>query len=276
MDNRPIGFFDSGLGGLTCIPYLSEELPEEKFIYFGDTARTPYGSKAVSTIQKFSLQIAEFLAENDVKLMVIACNTISATALSNIQEKFPDIPVLGIIKPAAEKIAKIYSANNKVGVIGTKATIKSEAYKKHINEQKDTINVFSTACPVFVALIEEGIQNDQIIDGVIKHYMDEFILKNKIDVLVLGCTHYPFIRANIERLYPHISIIDPSQVLISEVKKTLIEKNMLAKNSTHENIFYASDVSEIFTQMVERILGNMFGSIADGAGAYVKSKIFDE
>ena len=268
MDNRPIGFFDSGLGGLTCIPYLMKELPEEKFIYFGDTARTPYGSKAVSTIQKFSLQIAEFLVENDVKLLVIACNTISATALSHIKEKFPNIPILGIIKPAADEIIKTCSQNNKIGVIGTKATIQSDAYNKLINGQNSTYNVSSVACPIFVALIEEGIQNDEIIDGIIKHYMDEFVKTNNIDVLVLGCTHYPFIRKNIERLYPGIDIVDPSQVLVSEVKKTLEEKNMLANGSYCENILYASDVSEIFTAMVERIF--------ESKKVEIKSKVFDE
>ena len=268
MDNRPIGFFDSGLGGLTCIPYLMKELPEENFIYFGDTARTPYGSKAVTTIQKFSLQIAEFLVANNVKLLVVACNTISATALLRIQRRFPNTQVLGIIKPAADEIKRSYSQDNKIGVIGTKATIQSDAYNKLINENKGTYNVFSIACPVFVALIEEGIQNDDIIDGIIKHYMDEFVKTNNIDVLVLGCTHYPFIRKNIERLYPGINIVDPSQVLISEVKKTLTEKNMLANSSTCENILYASDVSEIFTSMVDRIFENK--------KVEVKWKAFDE
>ena len=268
MDNRPIGFFDSGLGGLTCIPYLMKELPEEKFIYFGDTARTPYGSKAVSTIRKFSAQIAEFLVENDVKLLVIACNTISATALSHIKEKFPDIPILGIIKPAAEKVVNTYSEDKKIGIIGTKATISSGAYNKHINEKNAAFNVSSVACPAFVPLIEEGIRSDDIIDRVINHYMDDFILENAIDVLVLGCTHYPFIRKNVERIYPGISIIDPSQVLISEVQKILTDKDMLAESSSHENVLYASDVSEVFVDMVDRIFGDM--------KVEIKSKIFDD
>jgi len=268
MDNRPIGFFDSGLGGLTCIPYLMKDLPEEKFIYFGDTARTPYGSKAVSTIQKFSAQIAGFLVENDVKLLVIACNTISATALDHIKEKFPNIPILGIIKPAAEKIVKTYSTDKKIGIIGTKATISSGAYNKHINEQNEAFSVSSVACPAFVPLIEEGIRSDDIIDRVINHYMDDFISKNKIDVLVLGCTHYPFIRENIERIYPGINIIDPSQVLISEVMNSLAKNDMFAESSPHENVLYASDVSEVFIDMVERIFGDM--------KVEIKSKIFDD
>jgi len=129
MDNRPIGFFDSGLGGLTTIPYLVEKLPEEKIVYFGDTARTPYGSKAVSTIRQFSMQIAEFLKSQNVKMIVIACNTVTSTCLQLLKQKYPDIPVVGIIDPAAKKISEICTSDNHIGIIGTKATISNMAYE---------------------------------------------------------------------------------------------------------------------------------------------------
>jgi glutamate racemase len=256
MDNRPIGFFDSGLGGLTCIPYLTRELPEEKIIYFGDTARTPYGSKAVSTIRNFSIQIADFLVENNVKMIVIACNTVSATSLFDIRERFPDIPVIGIIKPAAGKVIKICSKENRIGIIGTKATILSGAYDQFIKNENSELSVFSVACPAFVPLIEEGIINSDIMDLTIKYYMDDFILENRIDTVVLGCTHYPLIRGNMERLYPDVRIVDPSQEIISKIKKELIERELLAKDSQFGSVFYASDLSENFTNMIDRIFEN--------------------
>jgi glutamate racemase len=257
MDNRPIGFFDSGLGGLTCIPHLLESLPEEKIIYFGDTARTPYGSKTVSTIQGFSIEIADFLIKNDVKMLVIACNTVSAVALEKIRDKFPGLPVTGIIEPAAERTAVICSAKNKIGVIGTKATIISGAYERYILNANDGLKVFSVACPAFVPLIEEGIIKNDIMNLAIQYYLDDFILENRIDTLILGCTHYPFIRGNIERLYPDLEIIDPSREIITIIKKTLEERDMFAKNSGYENTFYASDLSKNFMDMI----ANNFGVI---------------
>lgn len=256
MDNRPIGFFDSGLGGLTCIPHLMRELKEEKIIYFGDTARTPYGSKSTKTIRGFAMEIADFLVENDVKMIVIACNTVSSTCLVDLQQKYPDIPILGIIEPAAQKVARVCSEENVVGVIGTKVTIESEAYKNLIQGLNPDIPLYQTPCPAFVPLIEEGIIQNDIMDLTIKYYMDDFILENRIETMVLGCTHYPLIRGNIERLYPYIRIIDPSETIVSSIRDTLEKKDMLAKNSDAENIFYASDLSENFVKMIDRIFEN--------------------
>ena len=135
MDNRPIGFFDSGLGGLTCIPNLFRQLPEERIIYFGDTARTPYGSKAVSTIRHYAAQIADFLAAQNVKMMVIACNTITATCLDELRARYPSIPIIGIISPAAKTIARACDETNRIGVIATKATIASDDYPRKILEK---------------------------------------------------------------------------------------------------------------------------------------------
>lgn len=253
MDNRPIGFFDSGLGGLTCIPYLMEKLPEEKIIYFGDTARTPYGSKAVSTIKHFSLQIADFLVENNVKMIVIACNTVSATCVDELRKKFPQIPIVGIIDPAAQVISETCGLTNKIGVIGTKVTVASGAYKNAIKSRNENLRVFEKACPAFVPLIEEGIIQNDIMDLTIEYYMDDFILENRIDTIVLGCTHYPLLDSNIKRKYPNLRIINPSEEVVKRIEEILKDKNMLAENSDVESIFYASDLSENFLNMIDRI-----------------------
>ena len=180
MDNRPIGFFDSGLGGLTCIPHMMRDLPEEKIIYFGDTARTPYGSKAANTIRSFSMEIADFLVKSDVKMIVIACNTVSATCVEDLRKRFPQIPILGIIEPAAKAVAGSCRAGSRIGIIGTKVTISSGAYKKAIQARNPELKIFETACPAFVPLIEEGIIENDIMDLTIQYYMDDFIRDNDI------------------------------------------------------------------------------------------------
>lgn len=255
MDNRPIGFFDSGLGGLTSIPNLFQKLPNERVIYFGDTARTPYGSKAVSTIRQYSMQIADFLVSKDVKMIVIACNTISATCLDELRDKFPDIPILGIISPAARKVAKVCTQENNIGIIATKVTTQSGAYRERIRDFNEELNVFDMATPAFVPLIEEGIIENEIMDLTIRYYMDDFIKNNKIDTLVLGCTHYPIIRKNIEKIYPGLNIINPSYEIINRVRQILENDDALADaNNDRENIFYASDLSENFSNMIQKVL----------------------
>ncbi len=253
MDNRPIGFFDSGLGGLTCVAPLLEAMPEERIIYFGDTARTPYGSKAPSTIKTFSLQIADFLVQRDVKMIVIACNTVSAICLTELKNRYPEIPIVGIIQPAAERVVQIRDQGSSVGIIGTKATIKSSAYEKMIHELEPEISLHSIACPALVPLIEEGIIENEIMDLSIQYYMDHFLSYHKIKTLVLGCTHYPLIRANISKLYPYLDIIDPSREIVSHIRKQLTQHDLLAQNSDFENTFYASDLSESFINMINRI-----------------------
>ena len=231
MDNRPIGFFDSGLGGLTCIPHMMRDLPEEKIIYFGDTARTPYGSKAANTIRSFSMEIADFLVKSDVKMIVIACNTVSATCVEDLRKRFPQIPILGIIEPAAKAVAGSCRAGSRIGIIGTKVTISSGAYKKAIQARNPELKIFETACPAFVPLIEEGIiEND-----------------------IMGCTHYPWIQKNIARIYPDLHIINPSSIIVDTIREIIQERDMAAKGSSFENIFYASDLSENFVNMIDSI-----------------------
>lgn len=254
MDNRPIGVFDSGLGGLTCIPNLLRRLPEERVIYFGDTARTPYGSKAISTVKTYTNQIADFLAAQNVKMMVIACNTISSTCLPDLRRRFPDIPILGIINPAAKKIAQSCTEENRIGIIATKVTIASGVYTESIEDAHPGLSVFCKATPVFVPLIEEGIIDNEIMDLTIRHYMDSFVKENSLDTLVLGCTHYPLIRKNILRIYPDLRIVNPSYEIVERVKEVLEEERMLASDNDRENIFYASDLSENFVNMIQNIL----------------------
>lgn len=256
MDNRPIGFFDSGLGGLTCMPYLMKALPKERVIYFGDTARTPYGSKAPSTIRLFSMQIADFLVKENVKMIVIACNTVSSICLTELQQKYPGIPIVGIIQPAAETVAETCSSENHIGIIGTKVMIKSNAYEDQIHSLNSALNLYSTPCPTFVPLIEEGIIQNEIMDLSIRYYLDQFISYNRIDTLVLGCTHYPLIRKNLEKLYPGLRIINPSEEIIRHITLQLIKNDLLAEEPGFGNTFYASDLSENFVNMINRIFEN--------------------
>lgn len=256
MDNRPIGFFDSGIGGLTSIPYIMRHLPQERIIFFGDTARTPYGSKSSETIRQFTMQIGDFMVKNNVKMMVVACNTISATCIDMLRKAYPDIPVVSAISPTARVVAKMCSPENRIGILATKATVRSGAYKDKITEKNPRLqNLYSLACPAFVPLIEEGIINNKIMDLTIEYYLRDFIEENEIDTLVLGCTHYPLISENIHRLYPNVDIINSSEEAATAVSIELEKHDMYAKAGKGENVFYASDLSENFVNMIQLILG---------------------
>ncbi|MDY2959651.1 MAG: glutamate racemase [Hornefia sp.] len=256
MDNRPIGFFDSGIGGLTSIPYIMRRLPDERIIFFGDTARTPYGSKSPDTIRQFTMQIGEFMVKNNVKMMVIACNTISATCIGELREKYPGIPIISAISPTARVVAENCNPGNNIGILATKVTIKSGAYVDKIQDKnKNLKNLFSAACPAFVPLIEEGIIDNEIMDLTIKYYLDDFMKDYEIDTLVLGCTHYPLISANLKRIYPGVNIINSSKEAAVAVNIELEKNNLLADSRSGDNVFYASDLSENFMNMIQLILG---------------------
>ena len=268
MDNRPIGFFDSGLGGLTCIPYLLAALPQESIVYFGDTARTPYGSKAPSTITKFASEIADFLTgTQDVKMLAIACNTVSAVALEDLRARHPEIPVLGIISPASHTVAKSCTSENNIGVIGTKATIASDVYAKKILSLNPGLSIYQQACPALVPLIEEGIKENRILDLTIEYYLDSFLKENNIDTLILGCTHYPLILENIKRLYPSLRIVDPSAEMLESLQDALDKNSLAADGQRQGHTFYASDLSENFINMIDLIVS--------GKGYPVSFKTFD-
>lgn len=254
MDNRPIGFFDSGVGGLTCVRALQKLLPNERVVFFGDTARTPYGSKSPETIQKFSFQIVDYLMQYDVKMIVIACNTISATCLEALRGRYPNIPIVGIIEPMADRIVREETQPIEIGVIATKATVRSGVYERLISPRNANVRLYSKACPVLVPLIEEGIIDDPIMDLTLQHYLDDFIRDNHLKKLVLGCTHYPFLKKNFGRIYPDLTLLNPSKEVIYRVRSILQERGMLADASnTAEHLCYASDLSENFHNIVERV-----------------------
>ena len=253
MDNRPIGIFDSGIGGLTSIPYIMQRLPEEQIIFFGDTARAPYGSKSVETIRHFSLQIAQFLEKHHVKMIVIACNTVSATGIDLLRAHYPDIPVIGVISPTSKVVSMQCGEGSRVGVIATRATVKSRAYEKNIRRRSPALPVYSKACPAFVPLIEEGIIDSYIMELTIRHYLDDFLKAHQITDLVLGCTHYPFIAHKIQNLYPDIRIISSSEEVSMAVEIELKKRNLLSEKRQEEHLFFASDISRDFINMVRRI-----------------------
>lgn len=253
-DPRPIGIFDSGLGGLTAVTELARMLPEEHFIYFGDTARTPYGSKAVDTIRRFAVEIAEFLIKNDAKLIVIACNTISATALELLRQRFPDTPFIGIIEPAARYAAAELGEERRLGVIATKVTVESHQYERMLRQFGCRCQVFSRACPLLVPAIEEGMAETELMDEIVRYYLDDFVREHALDSLILGCTHYPLVEKSIRRLYPGLEIINPSRIVARQVELALDSLSLRSGGSGGENRFYASDLSDCFLRMIHSIV----------------------
>ena len=251
MDRRPIGFFDSGVGGITCIPHIIRSMPEESVIFFGDTARTPYGSKSPHT--------GDFLVNQGVKMIVIACNTVSSIGLEVLRNKYPDIPVVGCIAPTAREVIKDAKSGDRVGIMATRATVLSGVYvnklEKFSSEAGKDIKVSQVPCPALVPLIEEGLQSTDIMDLTLQHYLDEYIEREEIDTLVLGCTHYPLVAENIKRLYPGIKLYSSSKEVATAVEMELNKADLRSDVHQHSNTFYASDLSDSFKNMIERVLG---------------------
>ncbi|OQY09205.1 MAG: glutamate racemase [Fusobacteriia bacterium 4572_132] len=258
MEKRGIGVFDSGLGGLTVVKEIMKLLPNEKIIYFGDTARVPYGSKSELVIKKYSLEITKFLKTKDIKILVVACNTATAMAIKKIREVV-DIPVVGVIEPGSRRAVKT-SENGNIGIIGTSGTINSNSYKKAIKKINQNINVLQKACPLFVPLIEEGMLNDFITEEIIKRYLMEF--KEKIDTLVLGCTHYPLIKKAIKKVLGNeIILIDSAEETAIEVREILYSKRLLRNDKSEKSEFYVSDAPQKFTEIGEIFLGKELGEV---------------
>ena len=195
--NSPIGVFDSGVGGLTVAREIMRQLPNERIVYFGDTARVPYGSKSPETLTRYSRQIVRFLQTQQVKAIVIACNSASACALEVLEEETA-LPIIDVVRPGA-KTALETTRNGKIGVIATEATISSGIYKRYIEESDRSVSVISKACPLFVPLVEEGLWEDPVTDEIARRYLSELI-DSGIDTLILGCTHYPLIRSTVGRI----------------------------------------------------------------------------
>ena len=215
----PIGVFDSGVGGLTVAREIIRNLPNERIVYFGDTARVPYGSKSKDTIIRFSRQIIRFLRTQNVKAIVIACNTASALALDEVEKEL-DIPIIGVLKPGA-KVAAETTKNGKIGVIGTESTINSGMYKKFICEQNPNIRVYGKACPLFVPLVEEGWLRDPVTEEVARRYLED-LLQEGIDSLILGCTHYPLLRSLIRKIAgDSVNLVNPAYETARELGELL-------------------------------------------------------
>jgi glutamate racemase len=227
--SRPIGVFDSGIGGLTVVKALRELLPSEKIIYLGDTARLPYGSKSPSTVERYSLEIAEMLMAQDAKAIVVACNTASSVALPKLEQTCA-VSVVGVIRPGAEA-AIAATRTGHIGVIGTRATIQSGAYEKTLRALDPNVRVTSRACPLLVPLIEEGWLDDELTDRVIARYLEPLI-KEGIDTLVLGCTHYPLLSPAIERaLAGSVVLVDSARNCAAAVQLLLRRESLAAKTS---------------------------------------------
>lgn len=251
----PIGVFDSGVGGLTVAREIMRNLPNEKIVYFGDTARVPYGSKSKETVLRYSRQIVRFLRTQHVKAIVIACNTASAMALEEIQQEI-DIPIIGVVKPGAQVAART-TKNNRIGVIGTDATVSTHIYRELIQQINPEIEVIEKACPLLCPLVEEGWLKDQVTDIVLTRYLSG-LLEEGIDSLIMGCTHYPLLRSTINRLVGEsVNLVNPAYetaLCLAELLKAHGIANDGHEEEEFPYRFFVSDMAERFTDFANTIL----------------------
>ena len=254
MDNRPIGVFDSGVGGLTVLKELKKLLPNEDYIYFGDTARVPYGTKSKKTITTFACQIVEFLLKKKVKLIVTACNTVSSNSMSVLKKKY-SVPIIGVIEPGVELALK-WARNKNIGIIGTQSTINSHKYRDLLLNKNKKLTIIEQACPLFVPVVEEGLMNHKIADMAIQYYLSG-IKKSNIDTLILGCTHYPLLIKSFKNFFKkEIKLINSGYAVSLKVKNILKMKNLFtAKKKNGKINFYFSDPSERFLKIAQPALG---------------------
>ncbi|HEY0005623.1 MAG TPA: glutamate racemase [Pyrinomonadaceae bacterium] len=264
----PIGIFDSGVGGLTVYRALHERLPDERFIYLGDTARVPYGTKSLATVERYAIENARFLESRGIKLLVVACNTASALALPAIRRAI-DAEVVGVIEPGARSAieAAVESGEPKVGVIATEATIQSGAYKNAIRQLAPRSEVIERACPLFVSLAEEGWAETDVARTVAEEYLKD-IRTTGVDALVLGCTHYPILRRVIQQVVgERVSLIDSGEATAGDVERLLKAKGLARPSDESErgrerelcddlDHFYVTDAAERFARVAERFLGS--------------------
>ena len=269
----PIGIFDSGVGGLTVYRALHEQLPQERFVYLGDTARVPYGTKSLATVERYAVENARFLAAHGVKILVVACNTASALALPAIRASV-GVPVVGVIEPGAGMAVRAASVGRRVGVIATEATVRSGAYRRAIRELAPEVEVVERACPLFVALAEEGWAETDVARTVAQEYLTDF-RSGRVDALVLGCTHYPILRRVIrETLGDEVRLIDSGEATAGSVEALLTRENLRRRSfdtATGQLLkerargrrlcddldhFYVTDAEERFARVAERFLGS--------------------
>ena len=251
---NPIGFFDSGIGGLTVVKAVTRLMPNENIVYFGDTARVPYGSKSNDTVVEYSIQAANFLLRKNIKLLVVACNTASSVALNELR-KFLTVPVIGMIEPGA-KMALSESKNKRIGVIGTRATINNKAYAHELKRLNPKVKVFEEACPLFVPLAEEGWLDHKATELIAKTYLSE-MKENKIDSLILGCTHYPILADIIQKVVgKSVKLVDSGTPAARLVEDYLNGRGLRNQSVHHgQSEFYVSDVPTKFREIAEIFLG---------------------
>lgn len=259
MQNRkeaPIGVFDSGVGGLTVAREIMRQIPQERIVYFGDTARVPYGSKSTDTLIRYTRQIIRFLKTRNVKAIVVACNTASAAALEAVRDEL-DIPIIGVVRPGA-RVAVSTTRNKKIGIIGTETTVNSGMYTKLIKELEPEASVIGKACPLFVPLVEEGWTKDPVTEEVARRYLSE-LQKSEIDTLILGCTHYPLLRHMVgDIMGERVTLVNPAYETARELR-VLLEKEGIANDGNAESFdnpyeFFVSDAAEKFKTFANSIL----------------------
>ncbi len=252
----PIGVFDSGVGGLTVAREIMRQIPNERIVYFGDTARVPYGSKSKEVVTRYSRQIIRFLRTQNVKAIVIACNTASAMALEEIEKEI-DIPIIGVVRPGA-KVAADATRNGKIGVIATDATIGSNVYSEYIQQINPHVQVIGKACPLFCPLIEEGLLKDPVTDEIAMRYLTELI-DIDIDTLILGCTHYPLIRSTLGNIMgDKVTLVNPAYETARELKELLMAENLLNETKVglgaNKYQFFVSDGAKKFQTFANSII----------------------
>ncbi len=259
-DSRPIGIFDSGIGGLTVVKALRDLLPNENIAYLGDTARLPYGPKSPETVQRYAMELAEMLMLKNAKALVAACNTVSSVALPLLTKSF-SVPVIGVIEPGA-RAALEATRNRHIGVIGTRATIRSGAYEETLRALNANVRVSSRACPLLVPLIEEGLLDDDITDRVIGRYLEPLVADG-LDTLVLGCTHYPLLRAAFARaLGQKVTLVDSAANCATAVRETLGRLSLGSSATDPGKLRVAlTDVADNFLNVARDALQLHFGKI---------------
>lgn len=254
QQNLPIGVFDSGVGGLTVLSALQALLPNENFIYLGDTARLPYGSKSKQTVVQYAHQGANILVDLKVKCLVVACNTASSVAIEDLQASFAPIPVIGVIEPGARACTQTTS-QGKVLVLATESTTQWHAYKKAISSINQNIEVIEKPCPLFVALAEEGWTHGALVDEIVQEVLKDTVTQ-AYDCVVLGCTHYPMLKDAIAKCYPGVAIIDSATVVAKEVQSQLCQQNLQKSSGQGKIQYLATDSIERFKRMASRFMGH--------------------
>ncbi|EQB63143.1 MAG: Glutamate racemase [candidate division Zixibacteria bacterium RBG-1] len=256
---QKVGVFDSGVGGLTVVKEIFRKLPQEEIVYFGDTGRFPYGTRSKEVIQGFSEQAVKFLLGQDVKIIVVACNTASAQALSFLKQNYP-LPILGVIEPGVKK-ALATTKNKRIGVIGTEGTVASNSYPEALRQIDPSVKVFSYPCPLFVSLAEEGYINKKATYLIAQDYLKPLI-RAKVDTIILGCTHYPLLKNVIQKVVKNkVKLVDSAEAIALETKKVLEERNLLNNDHQPHPKFYVSDLPEKFIKLARRFIKNNVNSV---------------